>query len=167
MKTKYKYIAMYVDDLLIASDKPQQIIKDLKGKFKLKVKGDGPLEYYLGFDYKLDNDKTLAAQTIKYINKIFQAYKKMFPKEDLLNVKAPHEKNDHPELDNTELCNEEQITKYKYMIGQLQWAVTLGRFDILPHVMNMSQFRPALNIGHTREDEKDIWVSFKNQTLHY
>ena len=36
MKTKYEYIAKYVDDLLIASDKPQQIIKDLKGKFKLK-----------------------------------------------------------------------------------------------------------------------------------
>ena len=29
MKTKYEYIAIYVDDLLIASDKPQQIIKDL------------------------------------------------------------------------------------------------------------------------------------------
>ena len=31
MKTKYEYIAIYVDDLLIASDKPKQIInKDLK-----------------------------------------------------------------------------------------------------------------------------------------
>ena len=39
-KTKYEYIAIYVDDLLIASDKPQQIIRDLKEKFKLKIKGD-------------------------------------------------------------------------------------------------------------------------------
>ena len=30
METKYEYIAIYVDDLLIASDKPQQIIKDQK-----------------------------------------------------------------------------------------------------------------------------------------
>ena len=29
MKKKYEYIAIYVDDLLIASEKPQQIIKDL------------------------------------------------------------------------------------------------------------------------------------------
>ena len=43
MKTKYEYIAIYVDDLLIASEKPQQIIKDLKEEFKLRIKGDGPL----------------------------------------------------------------------------------------------------------------------------
>ena len=32
MKTKSEYQAIYVDDLLIASDKPQQIIEDLKEK---------------------------------------------------------------------------------------------------------------------------------------
>ena len=32
MKDKYKYIAIYVDDLLIASEDPQKIIKDLKEK---------------------------------------------------------------------------------------------------------------------------------------
>ena len=52
MKTKYENIAIYVDDLLIASDKHQPIIKDLKGKFKLKIKGDVPLEYHLGCHYK-------------------------------------------------------------------------------------------------------------------
>ena len=51
MKTKYDYIVIYLDDLLIASDKPQQIIKDLKEKFKLTIKGGGPLEYDLGCDY--------------------------------------------------------------------------------------------------------------------
>ena len=44
MKTKYEYIAIYVDDLLIASDKPQKIIKDLKEEFKLKIKVDEPLD---------------------------------------------------------------------------------------------------------------------------
>ena len=61
VKNKYEYIAIYVDDLLIASEEPQQIIKDLKEKFKLKIKGDGPLEYHLGCDYKLDKDGTLVA----------------------------------------------------------------------------------------------------------
>ena len=46
MKTKYEYIAIYVDDLLIPSEKPQQIIKELKEKFKLEINGDGPLEYH-------------------------------------------------------------------------------------------------------------------------
>ena len=63
MKNKYECIAIYVDDLLIA----QQIIQDLKEKFKLKIKGDGPLEYHLGCDYKPDRDDTLAAQPTKYV----------------------------------------------------------------------------------------------------
>ena len=42
------------------------------------------------------------------------------------------QKDDHAELDNSELCNEEQITKYLRMIGQLQWTITLGRYDRIP-----------------------------------
>ena len=76
VKNKYEYIAIYVDDLLIASDKPQQIVQHLKEKFKLKIKSDGPLEYHLGCDYKPDKDGTLAAQLTKYINKILESYKK-------------------------------------------------------------------------------------------
>ena len=38
----------------------------------------------------------------------------MFPNESFINAKSPLEKNDHPELDSSELCNEEQITKYKH-----------------------------------------------------
>ena len=34
------------------------------------------------------------------------------------------------------------------MIGQVQWAITLGRYDILTHVMAMSRFRLAPKIGH-------------------
>ena len=57
MKDKYEYIIIHVDDLLIASEEPQKIILDMKGKFKLKIKGDGPLEYHLGCDFKLDKDQ--------------------------------------------------------------------------------------------------------------
>ena len=134
-KDKYEYIAIYVDDLLIASEELQKIIQDLKEKFKLKIKGDGLLQYHLGCDYKLDKDGTLVAQPIRYINKILDSYIKMFPGENFINAKSPLEKNDHPELDSSELCREEQITKYMCMIGQLQWAITLGRYDILAQVM--------------------------------
>ena len=58
MKNKCEYIAICVDDLHIASEEPQKIIQDLEGKFKVKIKGDGPLEYHLGCDYKLDEDGT-------------------------------------------------------------------------------------------------------------
>ena len=101
-KTKYEYIAIYVDDLLIASDDPQKIIQDLKNKFKLKMREDRLLEYYLGCDYKVDKHGTLVAQPTKYINKILDSFKKMFPNDNFINSRSPQEKNDHSELDNSE-----------------------------------------------------------------
>ena len=100
------------------------IILGLKEKLKLKNKGDGPLEYNVGCDYKLDKDVTLVAQPTKYINKIIHSLKKMYLGENFINAKSPLQKNDHPELDNSELCKEQQITKYMRIIGHLQWAVT-------------------------------------------
>ena len=38
--------------------------------------------------------------------------------------------------------------KYLTMVGQLQWLVTLGRFDIHAQVATMSRFRAALRQGH-------------------
>ena len=88
-KDKYKYIAIHVDDLLIASQEPQKSSKSKK--FKLKIKGDGPLEYHLGCDYKMEKDGTLMVQPIRYINKILESYKKMFPDKKFINAKSPPE----------------------------------------------------------------------------
>ena len=38
--------------------------------------------------------------------------------------------------------------KYLTMVGQLQWLVTLGRFDIHAQVASMSRFRAAPRQGH-------------------
>ena len=113
-------------------------------KFKLKIKGDGQLEYHLASH----KGGMLVAQPIRYVNKILESYKKMFPDKNFINDKSPLEKKDHPELDNSELCNEEQITKYMCMIGQLLWAITLDWYDILTHVMSMARFRLSPKIGH-------------------
>ena len=46
--------------------------------------------------------------------------------------------------------------KYLTMVDQLQWLVTLGRFDIHAQVATMSRFRAALG--------KDIWTDSKGFT---
>ena len=38
--------------------------------------------------------------------------------------------------------------KYLTIVGQLQWLVTLGRFDLHAHVATMSRFRAAPRQGH-------------------
>ena len=72
----------------------------------------------------------------------------MLPGESLPQVKSPLDKNDHPELGNSDLATDDLITKFMCMVGQLQWAVTPGRYDISAHVMSMSHFRLAPKVGH-------------------
>ena len=47
----YEYIAVYVDDLLIASKEPQGIIDELENTHNFKLKGTGPIAFHLGCNY--------------------------------------------------------------------------------------------------------------------
>jgi hypothetical protein len=60
----------------------------------------------------------------------------------------PLEKEDHAELDTSELCTTEKIAQHQSMIGSLQWIITVGRFNIHTAVMTMSGFRITPRIGH-------------------
>ena len=72
----------------------------------------------------------------------------MFKQDPPKNMRTPLDKNDHPELDDTELLTGESIQHYLTMVGQLQWLVTLGRFDIHTQVTTMSRFRSGPRKGH-------------------
>ena len=163
--TKYEYVAIYVDDLLNACDCALDFIHTFKRKQYLKIKGESPLKYHLGCDYHMDPDGTLVAQPKKYITKILDSFQQMFPGESIPQVKSLLDKNDHPELYNSELASDDQIPKIMCMVGQLQWAVTLGRYDILAHVMSISRFRLAPNVGHI-ERMKRIY-GYLSRTMHY
>ena len=144
----YEYIAVYVDDLLIAACDPGEITTQLIENHKFKLKGVGPLTYHLGCNYYRDAlDGTLSYRPKKYIDKLVDQYKAMYgisPKE----YKSPLEKGDHPEIDLSEELDNEGIKKYQTMIGCLQWAVSLGRFDIQTATMTMSRFCVAPRMGH-------------------
>ena len=145
--TCYEYIAVYVDDLAIAAKDPQAYCNGLKKKYNLKLKGVGPLEYHLGCTYKKDPDGTLAADPRRYVNKILESYERMF-KEKPRKSMPPLEGGDHPELDTSELCDDHQTKQFQTLIGQLQWLISLGRFDIAVHVMSLSRFRAQPRKGH-------------------
>ena len=145
--TCYEFIAVYVDDLAIAAKDPQAFCNELKKKYNLKFKGVGPLEYHLGCTYKKDPDGTLAAYPRRYANKILESYERMF-KEKPRKSRPPLEGGDHPELDTSELCDEHQTKQFQTLIGQLQWLISLGRFDIAVHVMSLSRFRAQPRKGH-------------------
>jgi len=127
--TSYQYIVVYVDDLLIAMEDLAELCKILKNKYGFQLKGDGLLMYHLGLDYVTDDHGTLCAMPKKYIDKMDMTYKQIF-NESPKKYKTPLEKGDHPEIDESELMDEEGTTKYQLLIGQCQWLVTLGRVDV-------------------------------------
>ena len=145
--TCYEYIAVYVDDLAIAAKDPQAFCNELKKRYNLKLKGVGPLEYHLGYTYKKDPDGTLAADPRRYVNKILESHERIF-KEKPRKSRPPLEGGDHPGLDTSELCDENQTKQFQTLIGQLQWLISLGRFDIAVHVMSLSRFRAQPRKGH-------------------
>ena len=63
--TKYEYVAIYVDDCLIACDCASEFIHTLKWKHSHKIEGEKPLKYHLGCDYHMDPDGTLVVQPKK------------------------------------------------------------------------------------------------------
>ena len=145
--TCYEYIAVYVDDLAIAAKDPQAFCSELKKRYNLKLKGVGSLEYHLGCTYKKDPDGTLAADPRRYVNKILESYERMF-KEKPRKSRPPLEEGDHPELHTPELCDEHQTNQFQTLVGQLQWLISPGHFDIAVHVMSLSRFRAQPRKGH-------------------
>ena len=143
----YEYIAVYVDDLAIAAINPQEIITELENKHQLKLKGVGEMKFHLGCDFFRDPDGTLCFGPRRYIDKMIGTYTQMY-KEPPKEFSSPLEKNNHPELDDTEFLDDQDIKIYQSMVGACQWAVSLGRFDIQTALMTMSQFRIAPRVGH-------------------
>ena len=64
------------------------------------------------------------------------------------NHKTPLDENDHQELDPSEILEGDMAAKCLTLVGQLEWMVTLERFDLHAQVATMSTFRAASRRGH-------------------
>jgi len=143
----YEYIAVYVDDLMFASKDPETIVKTLMEKYQFKLKGTGPTEFHLGCDFFRDEEGVLCYAPKKYIEKILENYRRIYgtwPKP----ATSPLITGDHPELDTSELLDEDNQKIYQSLIGALQWVIQIGRFDIQTAVMTLSRFRAMPRQGH-------------------
>ena len=55
----------------------------------------------------------------------------------------------HPEVDDSEIIKDkDRISLYRSIIGSLNWAIKLGRFDILYATSTLSRFNMAPREGH-------------------
>jgi Reverse transcriptase (RNA-dependent DNA polymerase) len=143
----YEYIVVYVDDLGVAAKDPTSITEELIRRYGFILKGTGPIAYHLGCDYFRDQHGTMCFAPKKYIEKMLETYVRMFGSKPR-QYTSPLDKGDHPELDDSEELDLEGTKKFQSMIGAMQWAVQIGRFDIATAVMTLSSFRANPRQGH-------------------
>ena len=95
----YEYIAVCIDDLCIVAESSSAI-------------RDGKLTYHLGADYFADPDGTLVSQPKKYTDKLVGTFKRLFNEDPSKGYKTPLDKNDHPELDTSDIPGDNMVVKY-------------------------------------------------------
>lgn len=150
LTTHYEYIARYVDDILVFSKKPDEIIDKLKQKYFLQ--GIGTPEYYLGADFKLYKKGEVETITVCAKTYVTNVCKQI---EELIGIplkgyETPMASDDHPELDDSGFLNNVDHSKYRMLIGSGQWAINLSRFDIMYAIQTLAQYAAAPREGHLK-----------------
>ena len=149
----YEYVAVYVDDLIIASKSPMAIIKELEKIGKYEFKGVGEPEYYLGGDVSRKKKKNGSVSTIlsakRYILNVCDKIERLFELK-LRNYHSPLEGGYHPELDESEFLTRDDISRYRMLTGSLNWAVTIGRVDVMFAAITMSRYNQVPRKGHLK-----------------
>jgi len=146
----YEYIAVMVDDLLIFSKEPLSIIEALQKLWGYTLKGVGTPEYYSGADIEWDKGRqcwTLGAKT--YIKSVCDRIEKLL-ETSLKNSGLPLDAGDHPEMDDTDLLVPSEIPIHQMMIGCLQWAVRLGRYNVQYATNTLARFGQKPRDGHLK-----------------
>jgi hypothetical protein len=154
----YKYLLVYVDDVLVVSHAPEELMKQIGSKFEIKNGKYGPPTSYLGAGIskvQLSNGKECwSLDSKKYVKAAVDIVRGLLAKDgrELKTSKSKHEGpmpiNYEPELDSTPHCDEEHASRYRQIIGILRWAIKLGRIDILTEVSLLSQYQADPQEGH-------------------
>ena len=154
----YEYVLCYVDDILAISFDATLPLKSIMQYFKFKKDKIEPPEFYLGarMEKKNLNGKKVWTMTSKdYIKAIVSNLEKRLEKRGMKlpnkNVNIPMSSSFVPELDMSEELNTDDITMFQELIGELRWAIELGRVDILTEVSLLSAYQASPRRGHLEQ----------------
>jgi hypothetical protein len=88
----------------------------------------------------------------------------MFNENPLAKANSRLDSHDHLEVNTSEFLDEDGIQQYQSLIGSMQWAISIGHFDIAFHVMSMSSFRTSPRRGHL--DQAKLMVGYLSKLRH-
>ena len=155
----YEYVLLYVDDVLVLSDRAEQVLRQEIGQqFVLKEESIGKPTQYLGGKLRevtLENGVSAwsfsSSQYVQAAVKNVEQY--LSKKGEKLVAKAPTPLSNgyRPEIDISPECGSDDASYFQSLIGVLRWMVELGRVDICIEVSMMSSHLALPRIGHLKE----------------
>lgn len=161
-KKYYEYLVVFVDDIICISHDPYEYMNHLKNIYRLRdIKVP---DKFLGSDNKQWNyqddeginrncwamgSSTYVEEAVNTVNGLMTKHGFKYPSTRRLGSNSPFSSTSYrPELDETEMCNDELHTVYQNIIGILRWIIELGRIDINLEVSLLLQYLAAPRIGH-------------------
>jgi hypothetical protein len=153
----YKYIFVYVDDILVLAENPKSIMDVLAKTYRLKEGSAGEPQTYLGAQIKKhtlqDNPskQVWAMSAEKYIKEAIRNVENNLAKtgrKSPNNVPTPLTSSYRPELDVSPELNAEQFHTYQQLVVILRWMVELERIDIHLPVSLLAQHLALPRLDH-------------------
>jgi hypothetical protein len=141
----YEYLCTHSDDFMIVSSNAQSVMDSLKEAYTIKSEGQ-PDYHYLGNDYKKDKKGRWYFGCKRYLTEAVTRVESMFGA--LTKNSTPLPAGDHPEMDDSELCSDDEHRKFQMLMGMLNWVVTIGRLDVAHATMSLSRFAACPRKGH-------------------
>ena len=154
----WEYVLCYVDDILAISQDPGKTMKSIQSKFTFKDNKIEKPEIYLGAGMsQMDNqdgDLCWAMSSDNYCSALVNNVEEVLARKGLrLPSKCPLPLTNgyKPEMDCTAELKSEGVQWYQEIIGQLRWAVEIGRVDILLETSLMSAHLALPREGHLEQ----------------
>ena len=154
----YRYILMYVDDILaIGIDAEKEILR-LDHYFQMKPGTIGDPDIYLGSKLrKVDLPNGTYAWSLsssKYVKEAIANVKRALEQDNAIGkalkakVKTPWPAGYEAELDTSAELNAKDANFYQHLIGVLHWIVELGRVDVITEVSVLASYLACPRDGH-------------------
>lgn len=157
----YKYMLVYVDDILHLAENPKDDMDVLGRDYKLKEGSVGRPERYLGANIERVQlncgGEYWAMHCSDYLEGAIKSANSLLKKDNQVNNnplklfgqgRRPYDINYKPELDITSELSAAGINIFQQLIGSLRWAIELGRIDIYTEVSYLSKFLCNPREGH-------------------
>ena len=137
----YEYIFVYVDDILVVSEKPAVTMDTIGKAYRLKEGSVGPPTQYLGAQIKPHRFDDMPGSVFWSMGSA------RYVKEAVHNLELGY----RPELDMSPLLDAAHTNFYQQQIGISRWAVELGRTELHCSVALLAQYLVAPRQGHLNQ----------------